>query len=65
MLLLGGYYFADGIYSADIIKDTYLMLIPLLVFSEGMLNGMTMILLIIYQPTWVYTFYDKFYLQGK
>jgi uncharacterized membrane protein len=65
MLLLGGYYFADGIYSADTIKDTYLMLIPLLVFSEGMLNGMTMILLIIYQPTWVYTFYDKFYLQGK
>lgn len=65
MLLLGGYYFLDDVYQTDIIVDTYLMLIPLLLFSEGMLNGMTMTLLIIYKPTWVYTFYDKYYLKGK
>ncbi|GAA0857247.1 energy-coupling factor ABC transporter permease [Aliiglaciecola litoralis] len=65
MLLLGGYYYIDGVYQADVIIDTYLMLIPLLIFSEGMLNGMTMTLLIIYKPTWVYTFYDKYYIQDK
>lgn len=65
MLLLGGYYFVDGIYDAQTIKDSYLVLIPLLLFSEGMLNGMTMTLLIIYKPSWVYTFYDKYYLNGK
>lgn len=65
MLLLGGYYYLESFYPADIIVDTYLMLIPLLLFSEGMLNGMTMTLLIIYKPTWVYTFYDKYYLKDK
>jgi uncharacterized membrane protein len=30
-----------------------------------MLNGMTMTLLIIYKPQWVYTFYDKFYIDKK
>ncbi|MDC0602368.1 energy-coupling factor ABC transporter permease [Aliiglaciecola sp.] len=65
MLLLGGYYFLDGIHDAQTIKDSYLVLIPLLLFSEGMLNGMTMTLLIIYKPSWVYTFYDKYYLNSK
>ncbi|WJG07932.1 energy-coupling factor ABC transporter permease [Aliiglaciecola sp. LCG003] len=62
MLLLGGYFYLEGAYDTDVIVDTYLMLIPLLVFSEAMLNGMTMTLLIIYKPSWVYTFYDKYYL---
>lgn len=65
MLLLGGYYLVDGIYDAQTIKDSYLVLIPLLLLSEGMLNGMTMTLLIIYKPSWVYTFYDKYYLNRK
>lgn len=65
MGLLGGYYYVDGIYDWQIIADNYLILIPLMLFSEAMLNGMTMTLLIIYRPTWVYTFYDKFYLQNK
>lgn len=65
MLLLGGYYYLDGFYQTDVIVDSYLRLIPLLLFSEGMLNGMTMTLLIIYKPQWVYTFYDKYYLQNK
>lgn len=65
MFALGGYYFADQLYSWETVRDNYLMLIPLLLFSEGMLNGMTITLLIIYRPQWVYTFYDKFYLQDK
>lgn len=65
MLLLSGYYYADGIYTGDTIYDSYLLLIPLLLMSEGMLNGWTMTILVIYKPTWVYTFYDKHYLHGK
>lgn len=65
MALLGGYYYLDGIHSWTTVKDNYLILIPLMLFPEGMLNGMTMTLLIIYRPSWVYTFYDKYYLNDK
>lgn len=65
MILLGGYYYLDGIHDWITVKENYLVLIPLMLFPEGMLNGMTMTLLIIYKPTWVYTFYDKFYLNDK
>lgn len=63
MILLGGYYYLDGLYEWQIVYDNYIQLIPLMLFSEGMLNGMTITLLIIYRPTWVYTFYDKYYLK--
>lgn len=63
MAMLGGYYYLDGIHDWVTVKDNYLVLIPLMLFPEAMLNGMTMTLLIIYRPTWVYTFYDKFYLK--
>ncbi|GGW76505.1 energy-coupling factor ABC transporter permease [Alteromonas halophila] len=60
--LLGGYYFADGIYPWRTISDNYMLLIPLLLFPEALLNGMTMTVLTIYKPQWVYTFHDKFYI---
>lgn len=65
MALLGSYYALDGIYSWDVVKDNYLVLIPLLLFPEGLLNGMTMTLLIIYRPHWVHTFHDKFYIDKQ
>lgn len=65
MSLLSGYYFLEGTYSWDTIFDNYLILVLLLVFSEAMFNGMCMTLLVIYAPTAVYSFYDKFYLDGK
>ncbi|AWL11612.1 hypothetical protein HMF8227_01131 [Saliniradius amylolyticus] len=65
MTLLGGYYLLEGIHSWPVIQDNYLILIPLLLFPEAMLNGMTMTLMIIYKPSWAYTFYDKFYLFHK
>ncbi|MBE1301608.1 MAG: hypothetical protein GJ680_17105 [Alteromonadaceae bacterium] len=65
MGLLGVYYYFELGYDWHIITDNYLILIPLLVFPEGLLNGMTMTLLIIYKPSWVYTFHDKFYIDGK
>lgn len=63
--LMSGYYVIDDIYSWSVVKDNYLILIPLLLFPEGMLNGMTMTILIIYFPGLAYTFHDKFYIDGK
>ena len=65
MSLLSGYYYFSGQYDWVTIRDNYLMLSTLMVFMEGMLNGMTITLLIIYRPQWVYTFYDKIYLQKQ
>lgn len=65
MGLLGVYYSFTGLHDWQIVQDNYLILIPLLLFPEGLLNGMTVTLLVIYKPEWVYTFHDKFYLQDK
>lgn len=62
MGLIGGYYAIDGIHSWDVVTGNYLILIPLLLFTEGMLNGMTIIMLVIHRPLWVYTYQDKYYL---
>lgn len=63
--LMSGYYVLDDVYTWTVVKDNYLILIPLLLFPEGMLNGMTMTILIIYFPGLAYTFHDKFYIDGK
>ena len=65
MLALSGYFYLDGLYSWHIIEDNYLMISTLMVFPEAMFNGMTITLLIIYKPEWVYTFYDKLYLDKE
>lgn len=62
MLALSGYFYFEGIYSWQVIEDNYLVLTTLMFFPEAMFNGMTITLLIIYKPEWVYTFYDKLYL---
>lgn len=61
MGLIGGFYTLNGTYPWDVVVDNYEVLIPLMLFPEAMLNGMTMTLLVIYKPDWVYTFNDKHY----
>tara|TARA_R110002153_G_scaffold6556_17_gene30065 strand:+ start:7772 stop:8434 length:663 start_codon:yes stop_codon:yes gene_type:complete len=65
MLAMSGYFYLDGMYSWQVIEDNYLVLSTLMLFPEAMFNGMTITLLIIYKPEWVYTFYDKLYLDDK
>lgn len=65
MLALSGYFYLDGMYTWRVIEDNYLILTTLLLFPEAMFNGMTITLLIIYRPQWVYTFYDKLYLDKQ
>ena len=65
MFFLGGFYVLDGVHTWQIVNDNFLVLIPLLLFPEAMLNGMTMTLLIIYRPHWVKTFKDDHYFDPK
>lgn len=65
MLAFSGYFYLDNMYSWPIIADNYLVLTTLMMFPEAMFNGMTITLLIIYKPEWVYTFYDKLYLDEQ
>ena len=62
MLALSGYFYLDGPYTWYVIQENYLVLTTLMLFPEAMFNGMTITLLVIYKPQWVYTFYDKLYL---
>lgn len=65
MLALSGYFYLEGLYTWPVIEDNYLILTTLMMFPEAMFNGMTITLLIIYKPEWVYTFYDKLYLDNQ
>ena len=65
MLTFSGYFYLDDVYSWQIIENNYLLLTTLMMFPEAMFNGMTITLLIIYKPEWVYTFYDKLYLDEQ
>lgn len=62
MMLLASYYSLADIYTWREVYDNYVILTPLMLFPEAMLNGMTITLLTIYKPQWIYTFHDKFYL---
>ena len=45
--------------------DNFLMILPMLMFGEGFLNGAALSLAVAYKPAWVATFHDRWYLQGK
>ncbi|MGR5065539.1 energy-coupling factor ABC transporter permease [Photobacterium sp. DNB22_13_2] len=61
-MLNGGVMWLSGLYSWHYIVDNYLVLTPLLLFPEALLNGMAITLLVVYQPQWVRTFHDSDYL---
>ena len=62
-LLGGAIMWLSGAYSWHYIVDNYLVLMPLLMFPEALLNGMAITLLVVYRPQWVRTFHDNDYLQ--
>ena len=61
-LLNGGVMWLSGLYSWHYIVENYLVLTPLLLFPEALINGMAITLLVVYQPQWVRTFHDNDYL---
>ncbi|KDM92562.1 energy-coupling factor ABC transporter permease [Photobacterium galatheae] len=62
MLLTGSWIWLEGEYRWQYIVDNYLLLIPLLLFPEALLNGMATTLLVVYKPEWVRTFADRDYI---
>ena len=54
-----------GIHPPDSIGNNFLMILPMLMFGEGFLNGAVMSLMVVYRPRWVATFHDRWYLKGK
>ncbi|AWB67745.1 hypothetical protein C2869_15430 [Saccharobesus litoralis] len=52
----------DNQFSWPILLDNYIILTPLMLFPEAMLNGMCITIAVVYLPNWVRTFYDSEYL---
>jgi uncharacterized membrane protein len=54
-----------AVHPADTLLNNFLLILPLLMFGEGFLNGAALSLVVAYRPAWVATFHDRWYLQGK
>ncbi|MFC4699520.1 energy-coupling factor ABC transporter permease [Glaciecola siphonariae] len=65
MLAMSGYFYIEGMYPWDVIEYNYTQMTILMMFPEAFFNGMTITCLIVYKPDLVYTFEDKFYIDGK
>ena len=60
-LLLALWY--SGEYDWTIIRDNYLILMPLFFFPEAMLNGFSTTLLVVHKPHWLATWREEQYLK--
>ena len=54
-----------AVHPGNTLVNNFLMILPMLMFGEGFLNGAALSLVVAYKPTWVATFHDRWYLQGK
>jgi uncharacterized membrane protein len=57
------YYVLD--YSSHLITDQYLPALILIMLPEAVCTGMIMTLLVVYKPSWVATFHDRWYLKNR
>lgn len=55
----------SGAYSAADLEETIVPFFPLMFFPEAILNGWIITILVLFCPTWVYSFSDEQYLNGK
>ena len=65
MLALSAYYYLDGVYPMDDIRDNYTVFTLLMVFPEAFFNGFSVTCLVVYKPDLISTFQDKFYIDDK
>lgn len=65
MFLMACYYAWMGLYDWRVLVDDYLLILPLMLFPEGLINGMALATLVVYKPEWVCTFLDRDYLSKK
>lgn len=56
---------AAGLFPLDYLMDFYFPYSVMQAFPEGFITGMVLSLLVVYQPHWVATFRDEFYLHHE
>lgn len=54
-----------GVYPLSVLTHDYLIMLPLVLFPEGFINGLVMTMLVVFKPEWVRSFDDRDYLHGK
>lgn len=54
-----------GVHAQGTVMHDFLLVLPMLMFGEGFMNGISMSLVVAYKPRWVATFHDSWYLKGK
>ncbi|WP_341662969.1 energy-coupling factor ABC transporter permease [Vibrio sp.] len=62
LLMNAIYLLSIGAYDWATISDNYLIFLPLLAFPEGLLNGMTVAILVVFKPEWLRVFSDRDYI---
>lgn len=62
LLINAGYQLNLGQHDWKTILDNYLILVPLLAFPEGLLNGMSLAILSVFKPEWLRVFADRDYI---
>lgn len=53
ILINSGYYWLLQAHDWETIKNNYLILLPLMLFPEGLLNGMALAVLSVFKPEWL------------
>ncbi len=56
---------ADGVYDWSKINHEYVRYLPLIMFPEGLLNGIIMTGMLVFHPDWVRTFNAKLYIDDQ
>ncbi|SHH37373.1 energy-coupling factor ABC transporter permease [Ferrimonas marina] len=62
---LGLALYYQGSYDWSLVMDNYVVLIPLFMFPEAMLNGFPTTMLVVYKPDWLATWDERRYMQDK
>ncbi len=55
----------NEVYSYEVLKQSFIIYIPLMSTPEGFVNAMTLAALVVLKPNWIATFHDKTYINGK
>lgn len=55
----------NEVYSFEVLKQSFIVYIPLMATPEGFVNGMLLGAFVLLKPHWVATFHDKTYINGK
>jgi uncharacterized membrane protein len=64
-LTLSWVMWGSGLYDWSHLSHDYLRYLPLILFPEGVLNGMLITTFVVIRPQWVRSFDDADYIVGK